>query len=642
MDNPGSVVGRHAVKIVTVIALVAIYGFARLPTVPEAAKAELAAGFSFARYELPLPAVERERVTVRPVHPGLAHISGWISAVGAAVALADLDGDGLENDVCYVDTGSSSVVVTPAPTTGERYRTFTLEVAPALPYEAASSAPMGCLPGDFNEDGRQDALVYYWGRSAVAFLRRADAGDLSAAAFRPVEVSAKGERWYTNALSQADVDGDGRVDLIVGNYFPEHSEVINANATNPAEMQRSMSRATNGGHNHILLGQGGTAGAEPTASFVEAAGVLPGRADTGWTLALGAADLDGDLLPEIYFANDFGPDILLHNRSRPGRVELVPVEGKKRFAVPTSKRLGHDSFKGMGVDFADWNGDGRLDIYVSNIAAEWSLQESHFVWTAYDDPGAFARGIAPFRDQSAPLGLAQSGWGWDCRFADFDNDGVLEAVQATGFLRGDVNRWPELHEIAMGNDNMLHRPWAWPQLVPGDDLSGRQVNPFFVRAANGRYYDLAARVGLGEPVVTRAVSVADIDGDLDLDLAFGNQWDRSTVFRNDAKASGRSLLLDLRVPAASEPGRSRPAIGAFAKVRLADGRQLVGQVDGGSGHSGKRAPTLHFGLGASDEPVAVDVAWRDATGRVVERTMDLKPGRHTVVLTADGSAGEEG
>ena len=86
-----------------------------------------------------------------------------------------------------------------------------------------------------------------------------------------------------------------------------------------------------------------------------------------------------------------------------------------------------------------------------------------------------ARGIAPYVDRSEPLGVSRSGWGWDARLADFDNDGTLEALQAIGFLRGNVNRWPELHEIAMGNDDLLSKPANNPFSPFEADLSADVV-----------------------------------------------------------------------------------------------------------------------------------------------------------------------
>jgi hypothetical protein len=140
-------------------------------------------------------------------------------------------------------------------------------------------------------------------------------------------------------------------------------------------MQHSMSRAYNAGQSRILLWQNATAGSDPTVQFKEVKDYVVGSPEQkemithGWTLAVATADLDGDFLPEIYFANDFGPDRLLHNRSHPGELRFAPLEGTKSLTTPNSKVVGRDSFKGMGVDFGDLNGDGILDILVSNIAA---------------------------------------------------------------------------------------------------------------------------------------------------------------------------------------------------------------------------------------------------------------------------------
>jgi hypothetical protein len=627
--------GRNSTRLAAVVVIAGLYGFARQPTLPQAERDALASRFAFTREPLAAPAGNLDRV-VREVHPSLHDIRSWISAVGAGVALNDLDGDGLPNDACSVDTRVDQALVQPVPGTGARYAMFALDPAP-LRYDARTMAPMGCLPGDFNEDGQMDLLVYYWGRSPVLFLRRAGATALNAAAFRPVELVAGEEIWNTNALTSADVDGDGHLDLIVGNYFPDGMRVLDAKATDVAHMHRSMSRSENGGKNRLLLWKGGTSGPEPTASFADVHDAFDAKTAYSWTLAAGAADLDGDLLPEIYFGNDFGNDRLLHNVSTPGHPRFQVLEGRRTFTTPSSKVLGHDSFKGMGIDFADLNGDGIPDIYVSNIAQNYALEESHFMWVSSGDVKPMQHGIAPYADRSEDLGLARSGWGWDARLADFDDDGVPEATQAIGFLRGEKNRWPELHELAMGNDNNMLHPAAWAHFVPGDDLSGHLHNPFFVRARDGRYYDLAHEIGLDDNHVTRGIAIADVDGDGALDFAIADQWETSYFFHNVSPHHGAALEIEARLPATVGPaGASRPAIGAEATLWLPDGRRRVAQVDGGSGHSGKRAPELHFGLGrvAPGTPLRVDVRYRDADGRVRAETLRLTPGRFTILLGA--------
>ncbi|HEY4426301.1 MAG TPA: CRTAC1 family protein [Pyrinomonadaceae bacterium] len=645
MTTVTNIVRRYAARLVAIILIVSLYELARLPELSYAERAKLAAGFSFVQSPLPELAGQSSR-SVRAVHPSLERISAWVSSVGASVALNDIDGDGLPNDVCYVDTRTDRVIVAPVPGTPSRYQPFTLDPK-LVPYDAATMAPMGCLPSDLNEDGSMDILVYYWGRTPIAFLniKRNVASD----GFVPREVIPKGGRWYTNAATLADLDGDGHADLIIGNYYQDDAQILDANANDPQQqMQHSMSRAFNAGRNRLLLWSGATSGAEPSVQFKEVEGILDEQVARSWTLAVGAADLDGDLLPEIYFANDFGPDRLLHNRSKPGALHFVLLEGAKTLTTPNSKVLGRDSFKGMGVDFGDLNGDGFLDIYVSNIADEYALEESHFVFLSTGETDLMRKGVAPYVDASETLGLSRSGWGWDTRLGDFNNDGILEALQATGFAKGDVNRWPELHELAMGNDQLLQDPRSWPRFQPGDDLSGHNHNPFFVRAQDGRYYDLAKDLGLDKPQVSRGIATADVDGDGRLDFAVANQWNTSYFYHNESPNTGAFLGLHLLLPLHRDetaktsvheghPGTNftgRPAIGAFAAVNLPDGRRLVAQVDGGNGHSGKRSTDLHFGLGhlSPDKALRVELRWRDPVGQIHQDTLQLSPGWYTVLL----------
>lgn len=635
-------------QIFAIAALGGLYWATLAPGISAKEKLSLASHFQFQRMPLPQMAGYPTH-TVRSVNPRLAQISAWISSVGAAVALGDLDGDGLPNDICYVDTRIDQVIVTPVPGTPERFKPFVLNPAP-LPYDANTMAPMGCLALDLNEDGLTDLVVYYWGRSPVVFLRTQSSRQktLERDSFVARDLLPQVEDWYTNAGTAADLDGDGHVDLIFGNYFADGSRILDAHSNALAEMHNTFSRASNGGSKHFLLWKGATSGDAPTVNFSDQKDVLEGAAKTGWTLAMGACDLDGDMLPEIYIANDLGPDVILRNLSTPGHLRFQRLFGKRTFTSPASNVMGKDSFKGMGIDCGDLNKDGIPDLAVSNITSEFALEESNLIFLSTGDWKSMQRGIAPYGEASESLGLARSGWAWDIRFGDFDNEGSLQILQATGFVKGSLNRWPELHELAMGNDNMVRHPGNWPNFRPGDDLSGSDHNRFFVRSASGRFVDLSGDLGLSEPQVTRGIATADVDGDGLLDFAIANQWEDSVFYHNRTTGAGNFLQLYLLLPTEQTrvtetrvvSGHPTPellgryAIGATATLHLPDGKRFVAQVDAGNGHSGKRSPELHFGLGnvPSSQPVAVDLCWRDNYGTIHKETLSLMPGLHTVLL----------
>ncbi|HHH11628.1 MAG TPA: CRTAC1 family protein, partial [Sorangium sp.] len=460
-------------------------------------------------------------------------------------------------------------------------------------------------------------------------------------------------RWYTAAATQADVNGDGHIDLVFGNYFIDNSRMFDAHASDAVELQDSFSHAFNAGTNRLYLWKTASSGAAPGVQFKEDSAAFSDEEARAWTLAVGAADLNDDGLPELYFANDYGPDRLFLNRSEDGEVKLKRLEGARGIATPKSKVIGRDSFKGMGVDFADINGDGRFDMFVSNIAEAWALQESHFLWVSTRAPLAVMQdGVAPYEDLGEELGVAHSHWGWDTRFGDFDNDGTSELLQATGFVKGEVNRWPELAEFAIGNDGLVHKPASWPHILPGDDVSGHAPNPFYARLADGRYANIAAELGLDAPYVTRGIATSDVDGDGDLDIAYANQWEPSVLLHNQQKSNNAFLALHILAPPngaderttkvlpghPSSPSQGWPAIGATVRFEVVQGQPRVAQVAGCNGHSGCSSKVVHFGLGemAAATRIDVTVRWRSTSGTHVE-TVAVSPGWHTIMLGNDAS-----
>jgi len=619
-------------RIVSIVLLLAIYAFTVPSDINESERAKLAADFGFERSILYYPEGVASK-NVRNVHPQYEEISTWISSVGAAVTITDFDGDGLPNDIVHVDPRFDKVFISPANTTGDRFTPFELNVE-TLSYNSDLMAPTGALAGDFNIDGKMDILVYYLGRSPVIFYQEEEG-------FTEAEL-APGETWNTTTATIADLDGDGYPDIMIGNYFPDASKLLDSKATDKDQiMQHSMSRGDNGGLNRIFLWSGVEQG---KAVFKEDRNWSEGLSyPFDWTLALAAGDINNDFLPEVYVANDFGPDKLLLNLSEPGNVKFKELFGRRKFTTIRSNVIGKDSFKGMGVDFGDIDNDGLLDIYVSNIAADYALHESHFVFVNTGEQDALSKGIAPFENKSEPLGLSRSSWAWEAKLVDFNNDGIKEAIQGTGFVKGEVDRWPELQELATANDELLSNVDFWPRLKPGDDISGNAHIPFFVRHESGKYFDLAAQIDLDDAQITRGIAIADIEHDGKQDFVSANQWEDSKLYRNTGSFQNSYLGLTLLYPL--EEGtvqeleintnkKGRYAIGAFARVKLANGEKRVAFVDGGNGHAGGSSSELHFGLGniPQDQIVEVEISWIQSNRQITSQTLQLTPGWHTIML----------
>jgi enediyne biosynthesis protein E4 len=617
-------------------------------------RAEIASRYKFTELPIELPA-NLPTKDIRQVNPAYKRIQAWISSVGAGVAVNDLSGRGSAGDLCLVDPRSDEIIITPAPTTGKRYAPFVLNKGD-LPYDHAM-APAGCVPGDFNADGRIDLFAYYLGRTPILFLAKPGVTQLSADAYLATEVvpgvkSATGQyggpRWQSTAVSVEDFDGDGHADIGVYNYFPD-SDVYDPNGINNVSMNDSMSRAINGGGAHMFRWHSATA---DKVIWDEQKDAIPYKYATGWTLGAAGADLDGDLLPELYLANDFGQDRLFHNVSKPGKISFKLVEGERDATTPKSMVLGHDSFKGMSIEFGDLRNTGKLDGFVSNITVSWGIEESNLLWfnNAKDDKDArnqLANGKAPYTNHAFDQGVGFTGWGWDAKFGDFDNSGNLAIVQADGFVKGTISRWNWLQELAMMNDQLVHDPAMWPKAEAGDDIAGDEPLAFYARTQDGtRFANVSGELGIAWPSVTRGIAVADTTGSGYQDLAVARQWNQPVFFRNERPNDNKYIGLRLYRPVDGvTPGQQigtqragTPAYNAVVKFTTADGKVHQARVDGGSGHSGKRSFDVYFGLGKSDAPVKAEVCWRDNKGNVHKQDLTLKPGWHDLML--DGTAQE--
>lgn len=624
----------HLPKVIAIIAIVGFYFYARPLEIGSKERAELAKDFKFETKSVNVPQQDLKPVYVRDVHPQYKNISTWISSVGTSVALFDYDGDGLVNDLVSIDPRFNKVFISPVDKHA-RFTPFELKEKNIVCDETMIAT--GILTNDFNDDGRTDVLVFYFGRSPIVFYQTPDKG------FVDTEL-VQNECYNTATGTLADFNGDGHTDIILGNYFPDKSKLYAPKAKdNDQIMQHSFSRGDNGARNRIFLWTGLKNGVAAFKEYKDWDKDLPLPYD--WTLAVAAADINNDLLPDLYIANDFGPDKLLLNTSKNGRLSFREIQGKKGFTTTRSNVIGHDSFKGMGAEFADINNDGLLDIYVSNIAEDFALNESHFMFVNTGDSSLLKAGIAPFENKSEELGLSRSSWGWDSRLADFNNDGIPEAVQATGFVKGKINRWPELQELATANDELLSSVKSWPRLVPGDEVSGNSHIPFFVRHKSGKYFDVSNEIGIDEIQITRGIAVGDIEHDGKLDFISSGQWEDSKVYHNKSSNTRPFLGIALKFPLGDHHSKSilidsnitspsKFAIGAVARIKFKNGKKLIRFVDGGNGHSGRNSQEMHFSFESEEiqDAYEVELEWRKSDGTISKSCIRLKSGWHTVFL----------
>lgn len=617
--------------------------------------AQTAKQFAFTQLPIAMPPGydSQHMNTIRPVNTAFQKIDAWISSVGASIAINDVTGHGRADGMCIVDTRTNEVIVTYTPTApaADRFTPFVLDPAPQLAYDDSTMAPTGCTPGDFTGDGRVGFLVTYWGRTPVLFLPRSTATSPAPAAYVARELVPnnspdgvyRGPQWNTDAVYVGDLDGTGHPSIIVGNYFPD-SSVLDTKGQNNVTMLNSLSSAKNGGGDLVYEWHSATSGADPDVSYVYDEKAIPYQADTGWTLAISGADLTGDGLPDVYIANDFGHGHLLYNRSTPGHIHFTEATGDRTPTTPKSFVLGNGSFKGMGVDFSDLNGNGKFDILVSNITVPWGLEESNFVFVNKASNNAdmaadLASGLAPFTQEAQQYGLAWNGWSWDVKTGDFLNNGQQEVIQANGFVQGAIDRWNWLQETAMANDDLLSNPAMWANIGPGADLAGHESIGFYAKNPSGTYVNVNTQLGLAVPTPTRGVATGDTTGAGVLDFAVARQWAEPAFYANRSAHRGNWLELELYRPSVDGKadqgleGLGSPAYGSTVTITTPSGRQ-IGQLDGGGGHGGYRSFDVHFGLGSYSGPVDAQIQWRDVQGQLHTQALRLAPGVHHLMLTS--------
>ena len=478
----------------------------------------------------------------------LDHIMTWMASVGAAAATADFDRDGFLD--LYVTNSRKGLPNFLYRNNGDGTFTDVASSAGVADLNGDDGTSMDCVWGDYDNDGWADLYVVRWGRDVL--LRNNGDGtftDVTKEVFTQRD-GRPGTPWANgNSAIFLDDNLDGRLDIHVGNYF---DEVDLWHLEHTRIMHDDFEQARNGGRNHHYRQQA-------DGTFVDVAKSL-GIDDSGWTLSVGSADVDNDGWPDLYCANDFGPDQFFLNDHKGGFVNV------------TDTAIGWDSKKGMNVDFGDFNNDGWLDIYVTNITTAEYLQEGNMLW---HNNGLGEDGRLTLTDVSLETVTYDGGW----------DD--LASWTVTGESAADAANWPPIGDRS---------------------FSGYEVVRFWRNDGMYTFTECADEVGLGSDRDGRGVVTFDYDNDGDLDVFIANQGQAPHLFRNDPASPKHWLMIDLEGTVSTTT--TRDGVGARVTVVTAAGTQIR-ERDGGNSYGGQSDPRLHFGLGDAEIVTLLEVRWPD-------------------------------
>ena len=501
---------------------------------------------------------EKAGLTAVNVFGGVETKKYIIETTGTGVAIFDYDNDGWPDIFIVNGTTLEGFPSDQAPTNHLYHNnhdgTFTDVTAKAG--LVATGWGQGVCVGDYDNDGWEDLYVTYYGKNR---LYHNDHGVFTDVAEK-AGVAGSGKAWGTGCAF-VDYNRDGHLDLLVANYVD-----FNLSTTpTPGEGSSCVWKGV-----PVMCGPRGLRGAknilyENRGDGTFADVTIRAHIDqTGghYAFSVSTFDFDDDGWPDIYVACDSAPSTLYHN-NRDGTFTDVAVMAGVAFNEDGREQAG------MGTTVADYNGDGRLDIFKTNFSDDTP--------TLYRNDGD---GIFSDVTFAAGLGLHTQYLGWGTMFFDFDNDGWPDLILANGHV------YPEVDKFRLGSG------YLEPRLL-------------YHNNGNGTFTDVSATAGPGINAASsaRGLAVGDFWNDGRLSVVINNVYARPSLLVNTAH-SGNHWVAFKTVGTHS----NRDGIGA--KITLKAGkRTLVDEVRSGSSYISQNDLRVHFGLGSAVKIDAVQVRW---------------------------------
>jgi hypothetical protein len=517
--------------------------------------------------------------------PKIQNVAPHVAAVGASVSVSDVNDDGWpdlyftssrfgSSNALYLNQGDGS------------FRDVAARAGVADLNREGDGASMGSVWGDYDNDGLEDLLVYKYGYLQLF-------KNLGDAKFEDVTSEAGLKRWMnTNSAVWFDYDRDGLIDLYVAGYFRSDIDLWNLKTTRI--MQNSFEFASNGGANVLFRNTGDGRFEDVTEQM--------GVGSTRWTLATAAADFNDDGWPDLYLANDYGPEELYLNRQG------------ERFEL-TRAGLETDSKSGMAVALGDLLNRGRNDVFVTNIS------EPGFLFQGNNLRLNLIPEVARF-EEIAKGHVADAGWAWGAQFGDLNNDGWIDLFVVNGFISADTTKdyWYAMSKVAGATGSIFEDAANWPAIGTAS-LSGYERSRVLLNRS-GELIDVAESVGVTDRHDGRAVAMVDLFNRGVLDVVVANQNGPALVYRNTPDPLNRWIAFKL-----VGNSSNRSAIGAEVLL-VANGAVQRQTVDGGMGFASQNDRRVHFGLGTERGVEHVEIRWPSGIVQLLEAP---EPGRVHVV-----------
>jgi len=467
---------------------------------------------------------------------------------------------------------------------------------PEAPADDIEAWKQGAAWADVNNDGWLDLYVCRFGAPNWLFVNQQDGTFKEEAAERGLAaVDASGMGTF------CDYDRDGWLDVYL------QTNMLNAVASPGGQPDRLYRNNGDGTFQDVTRSAG-------------ISGDSLAHSATWW-------DFNEDGWLDLYVANDFAPaDILYRNN------------GDGSFTNVIHDVLPIMPYSAMGADFGDIDNDGRIDLFVADMAAtthekdQRGMASSRALSRDDADSAVLApqvlrntlflnRGPAGIQEAGWLAGLGATDWTWSVRFADFDNDGHLDLHVTNGMNREYQNS--DLRERII----LAESPSARLRIMKASPMLA-EANLAFRNTGDLGFEPVSEAWGLDQVGVSFGAATGDLDGDGDLDLVYGNYKKSVSVMRNES-ADGQRLMVALRGTTSNKFG-----YGAKVTLRSPDGVQVRRLVPA-RGYLSSSEPVLHFGLGDAVMADSIEIEW---PGGKVQRLRNLEAGRKYTVTEPAGPA----